>query len=548
MPNSNVIDDPTEVTDPLETLEVLIVDPNEVDLERNVRDTVDTESEKFADLVASIREHGVLQAVSALRYSDGTIRVVHGQRRVLAARQAGAALPVVVAPDTATTEKQRVFDRITGQIDENDVRAEITDGQRSAGLFEMLELKIPQNKIMKRLRLKREELKARAKIGSSQIARQALDSGQLDFDRAVVVAAFESEGDSDAVARLMDAPAYEFRYVANCILAEREEARERADAAAPWTQRGFTILATDPDTSGEGWMHVDRLEHVETGEPATVEVVDADPSLWAVYLTVDEGGLVVVDDTSEVIDPHLVDWSTEGTDPDVEPAEGRYRVDAVTISDAWVPDYYILDPAAAGLRPAATSDDDGDDAGDGDAVSVAERLEAEQRERERAERRKVIKLNRLGAAAKATRIEWLTGYLTRKTPPTSASRFVAESLAADALLLNQNRGKSTAVELLGIDADKLSTRAGLDAFVENLTPNRANVIVLALVLGAFEARCDKDYWRPHPYSNTGIPDYLHFLADIGYSLTPIDLVAAGDLDADEVDAESGTDVSQDLAA
>lgn len=535
-------------------LEAVWLDPNDVELESNVRDRVDTESADFADLVASIREHGVLQAVSALRYGDGTVKVVHGQRRVLAAREAGATLPALVAVDTAINERQRVFDRITGQIDENDVRTGITDGQRAAGIARLFDVKVPQRDILKRLpRFKRDELKASAKIGKSQIAREAIDSGQLSLEQAVVVAAFDAEGDTTAVQRLLDAPAYRFRYVANCIVEERAEARERADASAPWAQQGFTVLETDPDTSGGGWVHVDRLEHSESGEPATIDVVHADPGKWGVFLTVDEGGHVVVNDTGEVIDADLVDWSTEGTDPDVAAAEGRYRVDAVTISDGWRPDYYTLDPAAAGLQVAPAQSDTAPDGG-GDAPSMAERLVADKRERERAERRKVITLNRAGAAAKATRIEWLRSHLTRKTQPPTAPGFVAASLAADSMLLNQNRAKATAVELLGIDADKLAKRGRLSEFVAGLTPNRANVIVLALVLGAFEARCEKDFWRSASESN-GILGYLRFLAGVGYPLTPIDQVAAGDLDADDLladnddgSSDAGDDTDHDLAA
>ncbi|MDI9947740.1 ParB/Srx family N-terminal domain-containing protein [Rhodococcus sp. IEGM 1305] len=63
------------------SVELLMLDPTTLELDRNVRDTVDTDSAAFTALVDSIREHGVLQAVSATRDSDGTIKVEDGQRR-----------------------------------------------------------------------------------------------------------------------------------------------------------------------------------------------------------------------------------------------------------------------------------------------------------------------------------------------------------------------------------------------------------------------------------------------------------------------------------
>ena len=61
------------------TSELLMVDPQSLTLDRNVRDTVDTGSDSFAQLVASIREHGVLAAITATRYTDeNTILVTDG--------------------------------------------------------------------------------------------------------------------------------------------------------------------------------------------------------------------------------------------------------------------------------------------------------------------------------------------------------------------------------------------------------------------------------------------------------------------------------------
>ena len=62
-------------------------------IEDNVRRNLDTQSEKFQELVASIRQHGLLQnLVVELRYTEGRHQLicVAGQRRLLAALEAEA--------------------------------------------------------------------------------------------------------------------------------------------------------------------------------------------------------------------------------------------------------------------------------------------------------------------------------------------------------------------------------------------------------------------------------------------------------------------------
>ncbi|WP_457327723.1 hypothetical protein [Rhodococcus opacus] len=59
--------------------ELVYLNPAHAEIEPNTRDTVNPV--KLAELTESIREHGVLQAIKAVRYADGTIRVRDGQCR-----------------------------------------------------------------------------------------------------------------------------------------------------------------------------------------------------------------------------------------------------------------------------------------------------------------------------------------------------------------------------------------------------------------------------------------------------------------------------------
>ncbi|MCJ0980595.1 hypothetical protein O4160_13640 [Rhodococcus sp. IEGM 1401] len=76
--------------------------------------------------------------------------------------------------------------------------------------------------------------------------------------------------------------------------------------------------------------------------------------------------------------------------------------------------------------------------------------------------------------------------------------------------------------------------------VDGATAARAEVLLLARVLTAFEARLTgpqdaKDYWRfssKHYRGMVGIDSYLTFLADSGHTLTPVEQAAIGNITVD----------------
>ncbi len=114
------------------------VDPTTLDVAENVRDSVDLAA--TPEFVASIREHGVLHPILAVRREDGTLAVVDGQRRTLAAAEVGAAtVPVIVREQDTDTQSAQVS-RIVEQIVSNDQRSALTDGQRAAGVAQLLDL------------------------------------------------------------------------------------------------------------------------------------------------------------------------------------------------------------------------------------------------------------------------------------------------------------------------------------------------------------------------------------------------------------------------
>lgn len=140
----------TEAHVPTGTLEHL--DPNALLIGENVRDNAALD----AQFLASVREHGVLQPITAVRTEDG-VAVRDGQRRTLAARQAGlTAIPVYVLSTAGAVPdaKTAAAERIAQQIVANDQRTALTDAQRAKGINQMLLAGISAGKVARILRTK----------------------------------------------------------------------------------------------------------------------------------------------------------------------------------------------------------------------------------------------------------------------------------------------------------------------------------------------------------------------------------------------------------
>jgi ParB family transcriptional regulator, chromosome partitioning protein len=535
------------------------IDPTSLQVGDNIREYANLDK-AFLD---SIAEHGVLVPITAIRRHDGVVEVRNGQRRTVAARKVGlTTVPVYVLAATAADTAAETIDRIVHQIVTNDQKRDLSDAQRARGIQQMIDAGLSVTRVAKKLSVAKHIVKAAETAAKSSVALEALESRQISLTEAAVLTEFEQDG-AEAVDRLVAvAGTPQFDHVVSQLRSERASAQALAEVTAHYTERGFTIL---DDGDRWGWK-LDRvpLRHLqragEDGEPEGVDdAVITDPQHWAVRL---EEYVQYVDADGNVLDEGEIDWDTEGV-PDAEPDEGLRHADSVKERPVFAPEWYCLNPEGAGLRVsetyqrnaewaardrsgqshAATTDLDGD-ATEADREAARLRAEAEQAEAKKRERRIVVTLNKLGAAATLVRRQWVTTLLARKTLPKGAGTFLADCLVRDSYLLTQHDGPATAAELLGIDA------AAIHKAVSDLpegSDNRALVIALALVLGALEARCGKDAWRnPAPVreqpgddriyygrSVTG-GDMLRFLAANGYALSAIEQVITGDKDSEGV--------------
>src|SRR5690606_38653890 len=230
-------------------------------------------------------------------------------------------------------------------------------------------------------------------------------------------------------------------------------------------------------------------------------------------------------DTGALVDPDTVDWGT-ADDPAATARDGLRHAETVQRRDRWTPAFYLLADHLPGSGLAlATPEPDSDE-----QVHAAAVADAAAREAARQDHRRVRELNKRGVAAKQRRVEFLTEYLARRTPPKQAAGFVAAHLAGqlDSAALQLVTG------ILGVEGSRDQLRAAItDAPV-----NRVWVIVLAMVLAIHEAPLDKSFWRDRSNTTTS---YLHLLATLAtdsgadLALADVEQAAAGDIDYHDID-------------
>ena len=506
------------------TLEHL--DPTTLLIGENVRDKAGLEPQ----FVASIGEHGVLQPVTAVRTETG-VEVRDGQRRTLAAREAGlSSIPVYVLDVAKTNTQSATAARIAQQIVANDHRAALTDAQRASGINQMLLAGVSPARVAKALSVNRDTVDAAAAVAKSPTALDALQSGQLSLTEAAALREFED--DPRAVEALVGvAGTASFDHRVAQLRQDRLAAQARTEAETTYADRGFTILAERPQWRDTTTVLLRYLRTAD-GDEAT-EAVVTDPSRWAVFMVEDT---VFVDATNgEPVDEDEVDWSTEHHS-DRQPAEGTRHADSVVEKVVWQPEYYCRDPHACGLTLAdfltgakpIVAGHHGDNTEDAEARDDAKREQ----------RRKVLALNKLGAAAQEVRRAWVRDrLLARKTPVKGAAVFVATCLDTGPGLLADHAGRQIVGELLGLGENSISAALAKLAATADA---RAQVLLLGMVLAALEGRTPKDAWRaakatwvPAP----GAAEYLRFLAANGYPLSAIEQVVTGERDAGSVYAE-----------
>jgi ParB family chromosome partitioning protein len=526
-------------------VELLNIDPNTLTLETNVRTLTDAEQAAIDDLADSIAAVGVYTPLRGVRDAAGNVMVRDGQRRLLAAQQAGVStVPVVIHADDADGDAREAH-RISEQVLANTARA-LTGEDTAAAIDQLSMFGVPAAQIASRTGLDRDTVAATVATAEHATARKAVQDHGLTLDQATALVDFED--DDNAVERLTAAArSGMFDHTVAMLRQQRADEEAREEAAQPYRDQGINVLRYYqrwcPNETPEGKKLHELTDLVTaTGQPATTENV-TDTHLW-VHLTEEE--VYTLTATGEPVDATEVDWewTPDEVDEDgnpVELAEGTHDPATITTTTVWVVDHALTDnPKADGLvkRPdnmAATDDD-------ADVAETAAAL-ADAQEAKRHERRRLLALNKAADTATEVRREYVSTLLTRKTPPKGAARFTATTTATGVQGQTPHSATATACDLLGIAAG-IHGSGQLAEKISSATDNRAQVIALAMACAAFEDAHQRSSWRDHP---AAFAPYMQFLTSTGYTLSPVEQALAGEVTADDAfdqitaDAEDAKD-------
>ncbi len=404
------------------------IDPNAIIIEANVRPSAPLTKE----FVASIRENGVLTPVLARRDEQGNVLVRAGQRRTLAAREAGlTTIPAyIVDADEATAE------RIIQQMVENDQREALTDGDRAAAFQQLAFEGLSVAAIAKRTGTKQNVVKSGLAVAENAVASSAIQTHQLTLDQAATLIEFadDDETRADLIEVATTDPA-QFPHAAQRARDDRARAKIKADTEAELSAHGFAILDRD-----RGYYETDYINIRE--------------------LVTTEGERVTVDH--------------------VEHAEGRAAFVRVYATGEPSVSYFVSDPKAAGFRK-----DRGQGATSGPMT-----------DEQKAERKTLIANNKAWASAETVRREWLAQFLSRKTLPKDAAKVIAQGLTVHRRDVGSatSNGNTLAHVLLGIERGGYWDGDKLNELVEH-SPAKAQHITLAVVLGGIEDSTSKNTWR-----------------------------------------------------
>lgn len=162
---------------------IVHVNPSDLLTDKNIR-----EAKPSKDLIASVKDLGVLVAITAVLTTDNQLRVRMGERRTLAAIEAGRdTVPVYVT----ATEDDNDVDRIVRQRDENTHRDGLTTAEEIGVVEQLAAFGLSAAQIAKKARIKRADVDQALTVSQSKLAKKATERyADLTLDQAAAVAEF----------------------------------------------------------------------------------------------------------------------------------------------------------------------------------------------------------------------------------------------------------------------------------------------------------------------------------------------------------------------
>jgi ParB family transcriptional regulator, chromosome partitioning protein len=413
-------------------------------------------SQRFID---SIREFGVLQPIGVVRDPAGPLYLRFGGRRRRACIELGCQVPAIVVTATVNTTPAEI-DRIFAQLAENDDREELNAGDRAAAVQELFSLGADEATVTRRTGLGKADLAAARAIAASATARTLAAQYPLTLEQLAALAEFE--GDTEAVQPLVEAAAEGPGRFAHALEDARDERADREAVAAH-----AAMLAERCITVADGGLHYEN----------------------ALYNWAGPDGERLTKETHAQCPGNVVTL---------------FAGHAHKVSESW----YCTDPKAHGHKRHGTN-------GNGTSQTPEDR-------------RQVVEGNKKWRSAEKVRREFLRALLARPKVPEGGLLLVLKALARSdhplryAMDARADGRHVMARQLLGLpkaDGSSWNRPPEVLTAMESASPARAQVIALAIVLGAYEAQTGPQSWRT---PNTDTADYLQTLTRWGYDLSDIE--------------------------
>lgn len=438
------------------------VPPGGLLLQRNIRDTAPD-----AGLIASVREIGVLEPITAVLTETGGLLVRFGHRRTLAAVEAQRdTVPVYVA-DVDDPADQAEIERVIAQHDENTQRTGLTAADEVGVVEQLVAFGLSSDEISAQARIHQDRVDTALTVSRSKLAsKTAAKYEQLTLEQVAAIAEFDD--DAEAVKALtvcaIERPA---QFAHTLQRARDDRARAIAHAAAVKELEDAGVKVIDPPDYGSKVKSLDYLVDATTGKDVTTKGHKKCPGhvAWVRY--------------------------------------GRTE-------------YGCTNPAKNGHA---------DRYGSSSKPAAADMTDAE-REKAKTARRLVIDNNKAWDSAQVVRREWITEFAKRKTPPNGTAAFIAGALSADRYILTHEGNQTTREKLCtewGLPMKKHGYGHRVDV-PASTTENRALMIALVQVLAAHESSVDRMDWRRDGKTERH-GRYLRFLESAGYALSDVEKYA-----------------------
>ncbi|HEY9476619.1 MAG TPA: ParB N-terminal domain-containing protein, partial [Mycobacteriales bacterium] len=430
------------------------VDPTTLVLEANVRSEI-TLDRAF---VGSIRDHGVLVPIVAWR-AGGELRVRMGQRRTVAAIEAGRDLVPVYVVDAVEEGEAAEIARIVDQIVENVHRVGLRDIEQVRGHQQLNLLGLTAGQIARRTRTSAATVKTSLQVAGSELATAAMERFDLTLDQAAALAEFQD--DTEAVETLTATARTTPEKFPHVVQRLRDEAAETAARNA----------LTD-HLAEAGVRVIENTDYIYTSTVSTLRELRPTPE--------SEPGAELS------VDAHA-DCPGHAAFLDNGPRWGSSEnLIAVYVCTDWPTHGHALRNAPTGV------------VGTGDQVPGPGTggMSAEQK----AERRRVVTHNKAWDSATTVRRDWLRTFLSRKSPPKDAPQWIAATLAAASheICKALEVAHPLACDLLGMDHDDrpYHYRVGhadhpVAVAAGKATAARATMLTLAMLLGGLEQSTDR---------------------------------------------------------